>query len=247
MQLVNVKQDSTRLPPRAALRIGLGILLVIALAGAGLLAYVWFSGGTGQASRAVTAPSLQVGGTTRLFRIQPADSEVRFIITETLLGQPKTVVGATKEVAGDIAVDFDRPTASRVGVIRINVRTLQTDNEIRNRTLRGQILQANQVEYEFASFVPKRLTDLPDQIQIGQPFSFHIVGDLTVRNVTREVIFEATINPISRERIQGSARATIHYHDLGLSVPDAPGVANVSEAVRLEIDLVASAVGSAAG
>jgi polyisoprenoid-binding protein YceI len=217
-----------------AMMVGVAVLLV-----AGVTLFLWVSGGSAQPSAAVSAPSVPVSGTATLFRIVPESSEVRFITNETLLGQPKTVVGTTNEVAGDIAVDFDNPSNSRIGAIRINVRTLKTDNEIRNRTLRGQVLQANTPEYEFATFVPKQITGLPTRIDEGQAITFQIVGDLTVHGVTRPVTFEATLKPISRSRVEGTARATVLYRDFNIVIPNAPGVADVSDQVRLEIDFVA--------
>jgi polyisoprenoid-binding protein YceI len=212
---------------------------VIAVAGLGL--FIWVSGGSAQPSTGISAPGLQVGSTARLFHIEQAGSQVRFIITETLLGQPKTVVGSTSEIAGDIAVDFDNPANSRIGEVRINVRTLQTDNEIRNRTLRGQIFQANRPEFEFATFVPKQIVGLPGSLIEGKPLSLQIAGDLTVHGATRSVTFNATVTPVNRNRIEGQARATVQYKDFNITVPDAPGVANVAPDVVLEIDLVAVA------
>src|SRR5215213_9739780 len=112
--------------PLQLILVVVGVSILLLLSG---IAYIYISGGSAQPSMAISAPSLQVSGTAKLFHILPEQSEVRFITNEVLMGQPKTVVGSTKEVAGDLAVDFDNPTNSRVGAIRINVKTLQTDNE----------------------------------------------------------------------------------------------------------------------
>lgn len=220
---------------------------IMAVAVVGLLAlgtaYIWFSGGSGQPSSATAAPALTVqsGDTRTLFHITPEESEVRFIIDEILLGNPKTVVGSTDEVAGDLLVDFENPTNSQLGTIRINVRTLETDNEFRTRALRGQILQAERAEFEFAEFAPTALTGLPNAVTSGKPFDFQISGNLTVHGITREVIFDATITPISEIRLEGSAQTLVTYQDFGMTIPEAPGVANVSDEVQLEIDFVALA------
>ena len=50
------------------------------------------------------------------------------------------------------------------------------------------------------------------------------------------------VTPVSETRIEGSAHATVLRADYGLQIPNAPGVANVSEEVGLEIDFVATAV-----
>ncbi len=214
------------------------VIGVVALATVVAL-YIWFSGGSAQPSAAISAPGLQVSGTTRLFQIASDKSEVRFVISETLLGQPKTVIGATKEIAGDIAVDFDDPANSKIGAIRINARTLQTDNEIRNRALRGHVLQATKPEFEFVTFAPKTISGLPGNITVGEKLTLQIMGDLTVHGITRPVTFEATVTPVSESQVEGTARATVQYKDFKIVIPEAPGVANVSESVRLEIDFIA--------
>ncbi|MBC8170871.1 MAG: YceI family protein [Anaerolineae bacterium] len=222
--------------------VGVGVL--VALLGA---AYIWFSAGSGEPSTAITAPTLEAQTSAEenrtLFRIIPEESTVRFIINEELMGTPTTVVGETNQVAGDILVDFATPINSLPGTIRINIATLATDNEFRNRALRGQILQSNQPQNEFAEFVPSTVSGLPETITIGEPITFQITGNLTVRGVVREnTTFEATVTPVSETRLEGSATTEVLYTEFGMSIPNAPGVANITEAVQLEIDFVAAAV-----
>lgn len=179
-----------------------------------------------------------------LFRVDSELSEVRFIIDEELLGSPKTVIGATDQVAGDIIVDFDQPSNSEVGEIRINMRTLATDDENRNRSLRGQILQTNQPDFEFATFVPTEISGLPDSVSLGEEVAFQITGDLTVRNITNAVTFDVTATMVSGERLEASASTMVTREMYQLTIPNVPGVANVSNDVGLELDLVARLVES---
>lgn len=179
-----------------------------------------------------------------LFRIVPEDSEVRFLLDEDLRGQRVTVIGSTNQVAGDIIVDFDSPANSQVGTIRINARTLATDNEFRNRALRSQILQSAQAEYEFVEFKPAALENMPVSVDIGEPFSFQLIGDLTIRSITHLVTFDVTVTPVSETQLEGSAKAVVTRADYELTIPSVPGVANVEEEVELEIDFTAQAVES---
>ena len=234
--------------------IGIGILGVILVVVIGF-AYIWISGGSGEASEAISAPTLEAPSTNNtddtenqassestltVFSIVSESSEVRFIIDEELRGQPTTVVGTTNEVAGDIGIDFDNPSASQLGTIRINVRTLETDNSFRNRAIRGQILLSAQDEFEFAEFVPTEVSGLPENVTVGDEVTFQIVGDLTVRGVTQSVPFEATITVDSENQISGLAKAEVLYQDFDMTIPNAPGVANVSDEVQLEIEFVAN-------
>jgi len=220
------------------------ILLIAVLILVGGVVYIWFSGGSGQPSGRTAAPALapQPDDTRALLHITADESEVRFMIDEILLGNPKTVIGSTNEVAGELLVDFQDPASSQIGTIRVNVRTLRTDNEFRNRALRGQILQADQAAFEFAEFAPTALLALPDRITMGESFVFQIRGNLTIHGITREVTFDATLTPLSETRIEGSAQTTVRHQDFGMTIPEAPGVANVSDEVRLEIDFVAQSI-----
>lgn len=194
------------------------------------------------ATTEATAQSIAANpGDLVVFNLVADDSEVRFILNEVLRGSPNTVTGRTNQIAGQIAVDFANPAASQVGEIRIDARTLATDNELRNRAIRGQILQSSQDQYEFISFKPTEVTGLPAAVTMGQAFEFQITGDLTIRDITKPVTFDVTVTPDSESKLEGLATATVHRGDFGLTIPNVPGVADVDEDVRLEITFVAQA------
>lgn len=176
-----------------------------------------------------------------IFSIVAEDSEVRFILDELLRGSPNTVTGRTNQIAGQIGVDFANPANSQVGEIVINARTLSTDNEMRNRAIRSAILQSAQDAFEFISFQPTALDGLPASVTLGEAFTFQITGNLNIRDITHPVTFDVTVTPVSETRIEGTATTTIQREDYGLTIPNVPGVADVDEAVKLEIDFVAVA------
>lgn len=240
--------------------IGFGIVAVVALA------FIWFSGGSGQASAPITAPTLPAAsaseptqaaasseatpeaaaetssGAPVTFAIVAAESQVRFLLDEDLRGQRITVVGATSEVAGQMRVNFADPAATEVGTIRINMRTLATDNEFRNRAIRSQILRTADDTNEFSDFVPESITGLPDTVTVGEAFTFQISGTFTLLGTARPITFDVTVTPVSETRLEGSARAVINRSDWGLTIPSVPSVANVEEEVELELDFVATPV-----
>lgn len=245
------------------MRLIVGILLGFGIVAVVALAFIWFSGGSGQASAPISAPTLpavseatpaaesaeaapeaaaETSGAAVTFAIVPAESEVRFLLDEDLRGQRITVVGATSEVAGQIRVDFANPSASEVGTIRINMRTLATDNEFRNRAIRGQILRSAEDANEFSDFVPESITGLPETVTIGEAFSFQVTGSFTMLGTARPITFEVSVTPVSETRLEGSARAVINRGDWGLTIPSVPSVANVEEEVELELDFVAAPV-----
>ena len=189
-----------------------------------------------------TAVSAASGATTQaadsvVFQIVPEESKARFIIDEVLDNQPKTVVGTTDQVAGEIALDPQDPTQTRVGTIQVNARTLTTDSDFRNRAIKNQILQTDQ--YEFITFTPTAITGLPQSGAVGEPYTFQIAGDLTIGDVTRPVTFDVTTSAATETRLEGTATTTIAYADYGISIPQVRQVASVAEQVRLELDFVA--------
>jgi polyisoprenoid-binding protein YceI len=183
-------------------------------------------------SRAPTSAALD------LFEIAPEESEARFVVDEVLLNAPKTVVGATDQVAGQMAVDPSRPENAQIGTILTNARTLATDSSQRDRAVQNQVLQTDQ--HEYISFTPTDVVALAGGVSPGQAMPFQIVGDLTIRGVTREVTFDATIVSPSADRLTGSATSTIRYADWGISIPKVPSVASVSDEVQLQLDFVAT-------
>ncbi len=174
-----------------------------------------------------------------VFEIVQDESEARFIIDEVLRGSPKTVVGVTNQVAGQIAVDPADPASAQVGQISINARTLATDSDMRNRAVKNRILQTD--AYEFVTFQPTQLTGLPESAAAGEPLSFQIVGDLTIRDTTKQVTFDVTLTPVDETRLEGLATLTIPYRDFGLAIPDSPSVDTVADNVTLELEFVAVA------
>lgn len=216
-----------------------GVVLIV-----GIVAYTVFKP-PAQASGPVQSVAIErASGTATapaaapVFEIEPGESQARFVIDEILRGEPKTVVGVTNQVAGQIAVDPTNPDAARIGEIRINARTLATDSTSRDRMVQNQILAT--AEHEYIAFRPKELVGLPDRAGIGETMRFSIVGDLSIRGVTREVIFDATVTPESASRLAGNASTTIRYAEWGIAIPRVPSVTGVSDDVQLHVDFVAT-------
>jgi polyisoprenoid-binding protein YceI len=192
-----------------------------------------------QPTTAAAAPNT-AAVTRALFRIDSNESEARFSLNETLFGNPNLVVGKTRRVAGDIIVNLAQPSGSQVGQIAVSARTLKTDNEFRDQSIRGQILASSQDEFEFVTFTPTELKGLSaSPVAAGDTLTFQIVGDLTMRGVTRSVTFEASVKLASETRLEGLATVEIAYAEWGITVEAPPTVADVDKTVKLELQFVA--------
>lgn len=234
---------------------------------AGIFLFIRAIGGSGEPSAPITAPTLDLSAITtmsdsapqaaqivtptppptvtpaprpaRLFRIVPEESEARFLVDE--LRPLMTAIGRTRQVAGDILVDFERPANSRLGVVRINLRTLRTGDADRDAAIRGGILLSARPEYEFSDFTPTAINGLPDTVIVGEPVNFQVVGDLPLRGITHSLTFEVTVTVLSETELKGLATTQINRHDYGL-LNDGLLEHGVSETVRLELEFVARAV-----
>lgn len=190
-------------------------------------------------TEAPAATAVAAAGELRIYQISQADSQVRFELDEDLRGQRITVVGTTDQVAGELAVNLADLAATQVGVIQINARTLQTDNNFRNRAIQNEILDTG--AFEFITFTPTDVVGLPAGASVGEEVSFSINGDLTIRDITQPVTFNVTATSVSPTQIAGIATTTIAREAFGLTIPEVPNVANVEEEVELYINFVANA------
>jgi polyisoprenoid-binding protein YceI len=191
-------------------------------------------------TEAPTAPSAETPPNEVIrYQIVADESTVSFRIAEDLRGQRIEAVGTTNQVAGEIAVNPSDLTTAQIGVIRVNARTFTTDSSNRDRAIRNFILNTDQ--YEFITFTPTGIEGLSGSGALDQPFTFTIRGDLTIRDVTRPVVFEASVRAESAERLVGAATTTVKRSDYNLQIPSVPFVANVSDDVVLTIDFVALA------
>ena len=165
-------------------------------------------------------------------------TEARFMIDEVLRGEPKTVVGATDKVTGEIRVDLEDLSATEVGLITIEAGALKTDNNFRNGAIENFILQTG--SFPLITFSPTSIEGIPVEVAVGDSFTFNLSGDLTIRESTQLVTFSVNVTVPSETEIQGSAVTTVLRGDFGLTIPSVPQVASVSEEVFLELDFTAT-------
>ena len=178
----------------------------------------------------------------QLFRINPARSEASFSVYETF--PEGTAVGRTREVAGDIIVDFNTPANSKIGVIRINLRALQTNDSRRDQSIRCCVLLTARDEYEFAEFTPTAISQLPAQVAFGSEITFQLTGDLALRGVTRSATFDVELTLLDAERLEGVATTLVNRRDYGIlnNSENSFDTHGVADEVTLEFEFEAQAV-----
>jgi len=181
-------------------------------------------------------PTLAANGRA-LYRLDPAASEARFTLSEVLRGAPTTVVGRTTAVSGEIAANLADLSTAEVGPIQINARTLATDSPLRDASIASYILYTD--DNPVILFTPTAVSGLPPQAAIGQTVAFSVTGDLELVGLVRPVTFAVTATAVSDTRLEGHAEAVIQRANFELAIPRVDNVADVSEAVTLELDFTA--------
>lgn len=221
----------------------LGIMVLVGTVGFDMLRMSNAASGPIEAIPLQLAPPEGVETTSEpagRFEIVAQQSEARFIVDEVLNGSPNTVIGATNQVSGQLAVTPAQPSDAQVGAILIDARTLATDDALRNNALRRFILGTDQ--HPYITFTPTSIQGLPSSAALGQTYTVAVVGQLAIRDVAREATFVAQVTPISATKLEGTASTSIAYADWGLSIPQLPFIASVSDQVRLELTFVAATV-----
>ena len=213
--------------------------IVMVLVG-GCWMYQSMFGPTEQASGPTTAaPLANAPAGLRKFQVSAAKSKASFIISEVLMGSPKQVIGTTSDMAGEVGLNLADLSSMRIGEIRVNARTLKTDDDRRNGMLGNQILSTRQ--FEFLTFTPTQIIGLSGAGAPGANFDFMITGDLSVRGVAKPVTFTAKLGITSASEVKVTAKAAVRHADFGISIPRVPSVASVGDDVRIEIEGVAVA------
>jgi polyisoprenoid-binding protein YceI len=127
-----------------------------------------------------------------------------------------TVKGRIADVRGTIIVDAENPDRSAVevelGAASIDTRSEQRDTHLRS----ADFLDAEQ--FPTITFRSRRIDEA--NARIGA--EFQVVGDLTIRGTTREVMLDATYegrgrDPWGGERMSFSATTKIDRRDFGLT------------------------------
>jgi polyisoprenoid-binding protein YceI len=180
--------------------------------------------------RSQTGRTIPEAGT---FAIDPAHSRVGFIVRHLMVSK---VRGSFTQVSGEIKVSGD-PQASTV-TVRIPAESIDTGTPDRDTHLRsGDFLDVE--KYPELTFRSTRVVQSSDD-------EFALIGELTIRDVTREVTLDvefegSATSPWGQEVIGFSATAEIDRDEFGINwnqALEAGGVV-VGRKVKLEIEVEA--------
>lgn len=170
------------------------------------------------------------------YELDPGHSQTDFTVGH--FGVSK-IRGALPDVVGTIILDDSDITRSSV-TVRISTATLNSNNEARDKALRSPVF-FDVEKYPEIRFESKRVE------VAGNVYT--LVGDLTIRDVTREVSFPFEFvgpveDPFGNSRIGATGQLTLDRRDWGMMLDKAlPGgdlIVDNEVVVDIQIEAVAA-------
>ena len=225
---------------------GIGAVLVIIMAG--VLYSNHFANAVSQ-SQAHTAPgaitvtptpiSTTTGQTLQTFQIVPAQTTASYSVYEDLILQNKPnndAVGTTHSVQGSFQIRTGTNPLVGGMKITIDLRTLQTDSQMRDNYVRRNYLETD--TYPYATFVSVSTQNLPASYTDGQTVHFQLIGNLTMHGKTNKEIFDVQ-GKVQGNTVTGTASSTIYMTDFGISPPNLANIAIAQNKVVITLAFTA--------
>jgi polyisoprenoid-binding protein YceI len=186
---------------------------------------------------ASTTPAAATGTTTR-WAIDGSHSSAEFSAKHMMI---TTVKGRISELSGTLTLDAGHPEQSSV-TVELQAASLDTRVDQRDQHLRSPDF-LDVATFPTITFRSRRV----EGTWTNEGDDFTVVGDLTIRNVTREITLKATyegrgMDPWGGERIGFSAETRVDRRDFGLTWNQAleTGGVLVSNDIRIQLNVQAA-------
>ncbi len=171
------------------------------------------------------------------FTVAATGNTARYRVREQLMGKdlPNDAVGETAEITGTITVDSTTGTlVAGQSKFVINTGAFKSDADRRDGYVRGRLLDA--AKFPTVEFVPTTVRGLTASAAMASGTkTFQLVGDLTVKGVTRPTTWTVTAQQ-APGRATGSASTKFTFADFSMTPPKVPILLSVADTIALEFD-----------
>jgi polyisoprenoid-binding protein YceI len=199
----------------------------------GLMTFaVLYGGGTPVWAQNHSTPSRSAGvrldvapGSSASYRVREQLARLNF---------PNDAVGTTQTVTGSLHFAADGAIVTDQSKLRIDLRTLKSDEERRDAYLRERTLRTDR--FPIAEFQARRTEGLIYPLPSTGSVSFQLIGDLAVHGVTSEVSWNVTGN-LGSDVVTGRATTRFPFSKFKLTIPKLLGLVSVNDDIQLEVDL----------
>ncbi|MBK8047173.1 MAG: YceI family protein [Anaerolineales bacterium] len=195
---------------------------------------------------AAAAPETAATG-LRTFVVDPSASKASYLVDEEFLGGALDklgiaagavdVVGSTQEIEGQLQLNLnDLSAALGDNSFTVKMNTLTTDQDRRDNFIRENGPKFDQ--FPVATFKATAIEGAPASYTDGEEVSFKMIGDLTVRDVTKPITFDVKA-AINGDTLTGTATANTKMSEFGIEPPNFANTLTVADAFGIEVQITA--------
>jgi polyisoprenoid-binding protein YceI len=168
--------------------------------------------------------------------VAPTGNEARFKVNEQLAGieLPGDAIGKTSRVSGALVVEANGQIVTTESKFEVELDSLATDQARRDNYIKRNTLRTAQ--FPKAVFVPTGVRGLPGRIPVAQDLTFELVGNLTIRDVTKPVTWQVKGKMLANGEITGTAATNFTFADFQMEKPRVTRVLSVADRIDLEYD-----------
>lgn len=188
------------------------------------------------AAEATEEPAEEPAAETRTFAIVPEKTRAQYSIDEIFLNNNNrlgTAIGTTSVVEGSLVLNYADPAQSELGEISVDISTLATDSGRRDNAIRERWLES--ARFPLATFKATEIRSFPADPQEGESIEFQLVGDMKIKETTREQVWDVTAT-LDGDTLTGTATTFLMLADYNVPVPEILGVVRVTDGLTATLD-----------
>jgi polyisoprenoid-binding protein YceI len=169
-------------------------------------------------------------------------TEAAYVVREQLasLDFPNDAIGVTKQVEGAIVFRADGTVDAERSKLRVDLRTLTSDESRRDNFVRQNTLQTSQ--FPFAELVVQRVEGLSWPLPTAGSAEFQVHGDMTIHGVTKPLTWQVNAT-FSSTNVSGQATTDFPFGQFDMDVPRVFVVLSVEDNIQLRIEFEMSRSG----
>ena len=163
----------------------------------------------------------------------------RYMVGEQLARRtlPNDAIGETPDVEGTIVFTPDGDVDQEQSRITVGLAGLTSDEDRRDRYVRDRLFDTS--KFPNAELTVTGVSGLPWPLPDSGQATFQITGDLTLRDVSRPVTWDATVQ-IDGGSVTGQATTVVTFDQFEMSKPSFGFIISVEDEIRLELDITAT-------
>ncbi len=167
--------------------------------------------------------------------VAPEGNEARYFAREQLAGVsfPNDAIGVTKGVSGAIVIDGAGKLVPAQSKIVVDVTQLKSDRDRRDGYVQRRTLETE--KYPNVTLVPKEITGLSAPLPDSGRATFQLLGDLTVKGVTRPTNWQVNAR-FRGDTVSGTASTSFTFADFQMEKPSVSIVLAVQDTLHLQYD-----------